>query len=105
MKNYYQILGVNKNATKKEISEAFKRLSLINHPDRNGGEHYYAEIFKEINEANQVLSNEEKRTKYDHSLKKVNSGNPFIFVKEEFLQRKKLPGTKCLYIILSQIKL
>ena len=61
MKDYYEILGVSKNASQKEIKEAFYKLAHKYHPDK-GGE---ADKFKEINEAYQVLSNPEKRAQYD----------------------------------------
>lgn len=69
-KNYYDILGVSKNATKKEISKAFKKLSLQWHPDKwiNGTEEEKKnaeEKFKEINEANSILSDDKKRKNYD----------------------------------------
>ena len=63
-RDYYQILGVGKNATDEEIKKAFRKLALEFHPDRNkskGAE----EKFKEINEAYQVLSDSEKRKSYD----------------------------------------
>src|SRR4051812_47168128 len=70
MKNYYKLLGVHKNASREQINSAFKRLSLKYHPDRNGGNLHYSELFKEINEAKQVLSDREKRGEYDIDLKK-----------------------------------
>lgn len=63
-KDYYQILGVSKNATIDEIKKAYRRLALEHHPDRGGGKE--AEIkFKEANEAYQILSDPEKRQMYD----------------------------------------
>jgi curved DNA-binding protein CbpA len=70
MKNYYRMLGVNRNASKQEINTAFKKLSVKYHPDKHGGDECYLELFKEINEANQVLSNFDKRAEYDEGLKK-----------------------------------
>lgn len=64
-KDYYQILGVAKTATEKEIRTAFKRLARKYHPDLNPGDRTAEEKFKEINEAHEVLSDPEKRTKYD----------------------------------------
>lgn len=61
-KDYYQILGVNKTAKADEIKQAFRKKAHEHHPDKAGGN---AEKFKEINEAYQVLSNEERRKKYD----------------------------------------
>jgi molecular chaperone DnaJ len=60
-KDYYKILGVDKNATPEEIKAAFRRLAMKYHPDRGGD----AEKFKEINEAYQVLSDPQKRSQYD----------------------------------------
>jgi molecular chaperone DnaJ len=64
-KDYYQILGVNKNASEKEIKQAFRRLARKHHPDLNPGDKAAEAKFKEINSAYEVLSNPEKRKKYD----------------------------------------
>jgi len=64
-KDYYEILGVNKNATPEEIKKAYRNLALKYHPDRNSSDNDAEKKFKEINEAYQVLSNEEKRARYD----------------------------------------
>lgn len=61
-KDYYKLLGVDKNASADEIKKAFKRLALQFHPDRPGGDE---KKFKEINEAYQVLGDADKRAKYD----------------------------------------
>lgn len=61
-KDYYKILGVEKNASADEVKKAFKKLALEHHPDRPGGDE---KKFKEINEAYQVLSDKEKRQRYD----------------------------------------
>ncbi len=65
MKDYYKILGVNKNATQEEIKKAFRQLALKYHPDRNPGDKQAEEKFKEINEAYSCLSDPEKRANYD----------------------------------------
>ncbi|HYX50345.1 MAG TPA: J domain-containing protein [Ktedonobacteraceae bacterium] len=64
-KDYYKILGVDKKATEKEIRQAYRKLARKYHPDVNPGDTSAEEKFKEINEANEVLSDPEKRKKYD----------------------------------------
>src|SRR5690348_5328425 len=64
-KDYYQILGVDKKANEKEIRQAYRKLARKYHPDVNPGDKSSEEKFKEINEANEVLSDPEKRKKYD----------------------------------------
>lgn len=64
-KDYYKILGVDKNATQNEIKKAYRKLALKYHPDRNPGDKVAEEKFKEVTEANEVLSDPEKRKKYD----------------------------------------
>jgi curved DNA-binding protein len=61
-KDYYEILGVNKNASKEEIKKAFYKLAHKHHPDKKGGNEA---TFKQVNEAYQVLSDDSKRAKYD----------------------------------------
>jgi molecular chaperone DnaJ len=64
-KDYYQILGVGRNATEKEIKQAYRRLARKHHPDLNPGDKSAEAKFKEINAAYEVLSDGEKRKKYD----------------------------------------
>jgi molecular chaperone DnaJ len=62
MKDYYDILGVDKKATAKEIKKAYRKLASKYHPDKEGGDE---EKFKDINEAHSVLSDDKKRKQYD----------------------------------------
>ncbi|AFY78654.1 DnaJ-class molecular chaperone with C-terminal Zn finger domain [Pleurocapsa sp. PCC 7327] len=64
-KDYYATLGVSKNASTEEIKKAFRRLAVKYHPDRNPGDKKAEERFKEISEAYEVLSDPNKRQKYD----------------------------------------
>jgi curved DNA-binding protein len=64
-KDYYKILGVNKNASAEEIKKAYRRLATKYHPDKNPGDKKAEEKFKEISEAKEVLSDPEKRKMYD----------------------------------------
>lgn len=64
-RDYYEVLGLQKGASDAEIKKAFRKLAKQYHPDLNPDDPTAAEKFKEINEANQVLSDPEKRAKYD----------------------------------------
>ena len=64
-KDYYKILGVPKNATEKEIKAAYRKAARKHHPDVNKGDPKSEARFKEINEANEVLSDPQKRKRYD----------------------------------------
>ena len=64
-KDYYQILGVSRNASEKEIKQAYRRLARKHHPDLNPGDKSAEARFKEINAAYEVVSDPEKRKKYD----------------------------------------
>lgn len=83
-KNYYDVLGVGKNASADEIKSAYRKLAKQYHPDFHPGDEAAAEKFKEINEANEVLSDEQKRKAYDYELEHPGmggmggmGGNPF----------------------------
>lgn len=73
-KNYYEILGVDKKATPEEIKSAYRKLAMKYHPDRNQGDEAAAEKFKEINEANETLSDQQKRAAYDYELEHPGMG-------------------------------
>jgi len=64
-KDYYSILGVNRNASEREIKQAYRRLARQYHPDVNPGDKSAEVKFKQLNEAYEVLSDKEKRQKYD----------------------------------------
>ena len=64
-RDYYEVLGVGKNATDSEIKSAYRKLAKKYHPDLNPGDKEAEEKFKEVNEANDVLSDPEKRKRYD----------------------------------------
>src|SRR5687768_15575036 len=63
--DYYKVLGVNKNATTDEIKTAYRKLARKHHPDLNPNDKEAHKKFQQINEANEVLSDPEKRKKYD----------------------------------------
>lgn len=64
-RDYYQVLGVQKNASEEEIKKAYRRLAMKHHPDRNPGDKQAEELFKEVKEAYEILSDAQKRTAYD----------------------------------------
>lgn len=79
MRDYYEILGLDKNASADDIKKAYRRLAHKYHPDKAGGDHQEAEAkFKEINEAYQVLSDPQKKAAYDRfGHAGVGQGSPF----------------------------
>jgi curved DNA-binding protein len=80
VRNYYEILGVNKNAPSTEIKKAYRTLAIKYHPDRNLGNKAAEEKFKDINEAYEVLSDQTRRVQYDQSISRknfVNKGGAF----------------------------
>ena len=64
-RDYYEVLGIGKNATDAEIKSAYRKLAKKYHPDLNPGNKEAEEKFKEVNEAYEVLSDETKKAKYD----------------------------------------
>ncbi len=73
-KDYYKTLGVDKNASSDDIKKAYRTLVKKYHPDLHPGDKQAAEKFKEINEANEVLSDDKKRKQYDFELEHPNMG-------------------------------
>ena len=65
MRNYYQILGLDSNATKEEIKKAYRIYATKFHPDKQGGDEFFEERFKEIQEAYDILSDDKKRANYN----------------------------------------
>ena len=63
--DYYKILGIDKTATPKDIKNAYRKLARKHHPDLNPNDKDAKRNFQQINEANEVLSDPEKRKKYD----------------------------------------
>lgn len=90
MKDYYYILGLKKEASIEDIKKAYRKLSLKFHPDKNDGDEFFSDRFKEIQEAYETLSNSSKRIQYDKNLKH-NKEHGFNFdpIIEYFLADKK----------------
>ncbi len=87
LKDYYEILGVSRNATKQEIKKAYRKLVRLYHPDINP-DPKAEEKFKEINEAYHVLIDDEKRSEYDAILERndVNKFRDFLEYIQEFVE-------------------
>ena len=65
-KDYYDVLGVSKSANKDELKKAYRKLAMKYHPDRNPDDSQAAEKFKELSEAYEILSDDQKRQTYDN---------------------------------------
>src|ERR671931_1400409 len=73
-KDYYQVLGVPKNASQAEIKKAYRKLAQKHHPDANPGNKEAEERFKEVSSAYDVLGDQEKRKSYDQVREMAASG-------------------------------
>lgn len=87
--DYYKILGVAKTATDKEIKKAFRKLARKYHPDLNPNDKKAESKFKEINEANEVLSNADNRKKYDKYGKDWEHGEQYEKAKQQQQQSQR----------------
>ena len=65
-RDYYEVLGVNKNSNQDQIKTAYRKLAIKFHPDKNPGDKTAEEKFKEASEAYHVLSNSERKQNYDN---------------------------------------
>jgi len=98
-KNYYKILGVKESATRDEIKSAYRKLAKKFHPDKNPGDKQAEEKFKEINEANEVLSDSDKKARYDQISNSYSSwqqagGAPGSFSWEDLFSRNSSGGQR-----------
>ena len=64
-RDYYEVLGVSKDASERDIKKAYKRLAMKLHPDRNAGDKDKEEQFKEVKEAYEILNDDQKRAAFD----------------------------------------
>lgn len=94
MKNHYDILGINRNATPDEIKTAYRKLSVKFHPDKNDGEAFFADMFRQINEAYTTLYDVKSRKAYDSELYKFENPAPTI---KKVYQQPQQPASKPTY--------
>jgi len=93
-KDYYKILGVERKASADEIRTAYRKLAMKYHPDKNPGDKKAEDSFKEINEAYQVLSDDQKRARYDqlgsaYSNFRTSGGRPGDFQWDDWFQQQQ----------------
>lgn len=86
--DYYEVLGVNKNASQDDIKKAFRKLARKHHPDLNPNDKEAHKKFQQINEANEVLSDPEKRKKYDKYGKDWEHGEEYEKARQQHQQRQ-----------------
>ena len=90
--DYYKVLGVSKNATKKEIKTAYRKLARKYHPDLNPNNKEAEKKFKQLNEAHEVLSDPEKRKKYDKFGKDWKNADEFKKARKQQKQQQTQYG-------------
>ena len=98
-KDYYKILGVERKASADDIRSAYRKLAMKYHPDKNPGDKKAEDKFKEINEAYQVLSDEQKRARYDqlgsaYSNFRTGGGRPDDFRWDDWFQQQQGSGQR-----------
>jgi curved DNA-binding protein len=91
-KDYYKILGVDRKASADDIRKAYRKLAMQHHPDKNPGDKKAEDKFKDINEAYQVLSDDQKRARYDqlgsaYSNFRTSGGRPSDFQWDDWFQQ------------------
>jgi len=90
--DYYKILGIAKNATEADIKKAYRKMARKYHPDLNPNDKAAEQKFKEVNEANEVLSNAENRKKYDAYGENWKQGNAYANADQQRYQRPPNQG-------------
>lgn len=92
MRTYYDILGISNDASKEEIKKAYRKLSIKFHPDKNEGDEYFSQMFRQVNDAYTLLSDDAKRKNYDQHLKEQawsEIEKQRLFQKERELNRRE----------------
>lgn len=97
-KDYYKILGVDENAEEKQIKEAFRRLALQYHPDRNRDNPEASAIMKDLNESYAVLSDPRKRREYD-SMKQIYGHAAYEHFKQSYTEQDIFRGSDIQHIL------
>src|SRR3984885_6882465 len=90
--DYYQKLGVDKKASEKDIKNAYRKLARKYHPDLNPNDTEANKKFQQLNEANEVLSDPEKRKKYDQYGENWKHGAEYEKQQKEYSQRSRQPS-------------